>query len=194
MSRRLAQDSPSLPDDDQRPAQRAVVAVGANLGDRADTVARAVAELDGLPLTRLVRAAEPLETVALTLDGPDAEAPAYLNTVALVDTRLAPSVLLAYLHAIEQRHGRAPRTADQPRWQDRTLDLDLIVHGDAVIDTPTLVLPHPRAAERDFVLGPWLAVDPDAAIPGRGRVDALLAALSDAHASGAGPGAPGGAP
>jgi 2-amino-4-hydroxy-6-hydroxymethyldihydropteridine diphosphokinase len=87
-------------------------------------------------------------------------------------------VLLGYLHAIEERHGRAPRTADQARWQDRTLDLDLIAHGDVVCDTPTLVLPHPRAHERDFVLRPWLAVDPEAVLPGRGRVDALLAGLT----------------
>lgn len=177
MSRRLAQESPQASAAVRRGAQRAVVAVGANLGDRAVTVAQAIADLDGLPLTRLVRAADPIETVALTLDGPDAAAPAYLNTVAVIETRLAPSVLLGYLHAIEERHGRPPRTAAQPRWQDRTLDLDLIAHGDVVCDTPTLVLPHPRAAERDFVLAPWLAVDPDAILPGRGRVDGLLAAL-----------------
>ncbi|MCZ4067235.1 2-amino-4-hydroxy-6-hydroxymethyldihydropteridine diphosphokinase [Microbacterium sp. H37-C3] len=177
MSRRLAQESPEPRAADSAPARRAVVAIGANLGDRADTVAQAIDDLDRLPLTRVVRAADPIETVALTLDGPDAAAPAYLNSVALVETRLAPSVLLGYLHAIEERHGRAPRAADQVRWQDRTLDLDLIAHGDVVCNTPTLVLPHPRAHERDFVLRPWLAVDPDAVLPGRGRVDALLAAL-----------------
>lgn len=177
MSRRLAQESPEARPAENPAARRAVVAIGANLGDRAETIAGAIADLDRLPLTRVVRSAEPIETVALTLDGPDAAAPAYLNSVALVETRLAPSVLLGYLHAIEERHGRAPRSADQARWQDRTLDLDLIAHGDVVCDTPALVLPHPRAHERDFVLRPWLAVDPDAVLPGRGRVDALLAAL-----------------
>ena len=177
MSRRLAQDSPRPEAPAAVPAQRAVVALGANLGDRAETLARALDELGRLPLTRLVAAAEPIETVALTLAGPDAAAPAYLNTVAIVETRLAPSILLGYLHAIEQRHGRAPRSAGQPRWQDRTLDLDLIVHGDVVSDAAELTLPHPRAAERDFVLEPWLALDPDAELPGRGRVDALAAAL-----------------
>lgn len=178
MSRRLAQESPEPRPNESVLTRRAVVAIGANLGDRADTVEHAIADLDRLPLTRVVRAADPIETVALTLDGPDAAAPAYLNTVALIDTRLAPSVLLGYLHAIEERHGRAPRTADQARWQDRTLDLDLIAHGDVVCDTPTLVLPHPRAHERDFVLRPWLTVDPEAVLPGRGRVDALLAGLT----------------
>jgi len=178
MSRRLAQGSPEPRPTESALTRRAVIAIGANLGDRAATVEHAIADLDRLPLTRVARAADPIETVALTLDGPDAAAPAYLNTVALIDTRLAPSVLLGYLHAIEERHGRAPRTADQARWQDRTLDLDLIAHGDVVCDTPTLVLPHPRAHERDFVLRPWLAVDPEAVLPGRGRVDALLAGLT----------------
>lgn len=178
MSRRLAQGSPEPRPTESALTRRAVIAIGANLGDRAATVEHAIADLDRLPLTRVARAADPIETVALTLDGPDAAAPAYLNTVALIDTRLSPSVLLGYLHAIEERHGRAPRTADQARWQDRTLDLDLIAHGDVVCDTPTLVLPHPRAHERDFVLRPWLAVDPEAVLPGRGRVDALLAGLT----------------
>lgn len=182
MSRRLAQDGPEPQHPSAAPAVRAVVALGANLGDRAATLAAALADLDRLPLTSLVRAADPIETVALTLAGPDAAAPAYLNTVALIDTRLAPTVLLSYLHAIEARHGRLPR-AGQERWQDRTLDLDLIVHGDVEVDSETLVLPHPRAAERDFVLGPWLAVDPDAELPGRGRVEALRAGLSPAAPS-----------
>ena len=86
-------------------------------------------------------------------------------------------MLLGYLHAIEARHGRPARTADQPRWQDRTLDLDLIAYGDVRSAEPALTLPHPRAAERDFVLAPWLTVDPDAVLPGVGRVDDLLARL-----------------
>jgi 2-amino-4-hydroxy-6-hydroxymethyldihydropteridine diphosphokinase len=82
-------------------------------------------------------------------------------------------VLLGYLHAIENRHGRVRRE----RWGDRTLDLDLIVYGTVVSADAALTLPHPRAAEREFVLAPWLAVDPDAVIPGEGRVDALLERL-----------------
>jgi 2-amino-4-hydroxy-6-hydroxymethyldihydropteridine diphosphokinase len=66
------------------------------------------------------------------------------------------------------------------RWGDRTLDLDLIAYGDLRVDTPALVVPHPRAAERDFVLAPWLQLDPDATLPGIGRVDAALARLRDA--------------
>nr|WP_236081112.1 2-amino-4-hydroxy-6-hydroxymethyldihydropteridine diphosphokinase [Microbacterium oleivorans] len=155
------------------PAQRAVIALGANLGERADTIAEAIADLGRLPMTSLVAAAEPIESVAITLGGPDADAPRYLNTVALVDTRLAPSLLLGYLHAIEGRHGRERRE----RWGSRTLDLDLIAYGDVRSNEPALVLPHPRAAERDFVLDPWLSIDPDAVLPGVGTVADLRAAL-----------------
>ncbi|MEI2269992.1 2-amino-4-hydroxy-6-hydroxymethyldihydropteridine diphosphokinase [Microbacterium sp. No. 7] len=155
------------------PAHRAVVALGANLGQRADTIAEAISDLGRLPMTELVAAAEPIESVAITLGGPDADAPRYLNTVALIDTRLAPSLLLGYLHAIEGRHGRERRE----RWGSRTLDLDLITYGDVRSDDPALVLPHPRAAERDFVLDPWLSIDPDAVLPGVGTVADLRAAL-----------------
>ena len=95
------------------------------------------------------------------------------SPVAIVTTRLAPTVLLSYLHTIEDRHGRVRRE----RWGDRTLDLDLIAYGDVVCDTPTLTLPHPRAAERDFVLAPWLSIDPDASLVGAGRVADLLERL-----------------
>ena len=180
MSRRLAQGidaarraTPAAPE------TVAVVALGANLGDREATIADAIAELGRLPLSRLLSAAEPIESVALTLSGPDAGAPAYRNSVALVATRLAPSVLLGLLHAIEARHGRQRRV----RWGDRTLDLDLIAYGDVRSADETLTLPHPRAEERDFVLEPWLALDPDAVLPGRGRVAELLRRLREKGAS-----------
>ncbi|MFT4234486.1 MAG: 2-amino-4-hydroxy-6-hydroxymethyldihydropteridine diphosphokinase [Microbacterium sp.] len=157
----------------QRPPVRAVVALGANLGARAQTLDAAVHEFERLPLTDEVTASTPIETGAVTVDGPDDEAPRYLNAVAILRTRLAPTVLLGYLQAIENRHGRVRRE----RWGDRTLDLDLIAYGDIVSDDPKLTLPHPRAAERDFVLAPWLELDPDAVLPGSGRVDGLLARL-----------------
>lgn len=174
MNRRLAQGYQGDSRDPERPETIAVVALGANLGDRAATIDEALRDLGRMPLTTEVRAAAPIESVAVTVDGPDADAPGYLNTVALVTTRLAPSVLLGYLHAIEARHGRERRE----RWGDRTLDLDLIAYGEVRSSDPGLLLPHPRAAERDFVLGPWLVVDPDAVLPGVGRVDALLENLS----------------
>ena len=191
MNRRLAQGYQGDAPQNESAETVAVVALGANLGDRAATISEALRDLARLPLTTEVRAAEPIESVALTPEGPDASAPAYLNTVALLTTRLAPSVLLGYLHAIEARHGRAARTADQPRWQDRTLDLDLIAYGDVQSTDPALLVPHPRAAERDFVLEPWLTVDRDAVLPGAGRVDELLARLraGDGGASAEAPGA-----
>ena len=177
MNRRLAQGFHGEAPESDASETVAVVALGANLGDRAATISEALRDLARLPLTPEVRAAEPIESVALTPEGPDASAPAYLNTVALLTTRLAPSVLLGYLHAIEARHGRPARTADQPRWQDRTLDLDLIAYGDVQSTDPALLVPHPRAAERDFVLEPWLRADPEAVLPGHGRVADLLAGL-----------------
>lgn len=173
MNRRLAQGYDGEASPHPVSPVVAVVALGANLGDRADTMRAAIDELGRLPLVDEVRASDAVESVALTLDGPDASAPAYLNAVALVTTRLAPSVLLGYLHAIEDRHGRQRRE----RWGDRTLDLDLIAYDDLRSDDPALRLPHPGAAERDFVLAPWLSIDPDAVLPGAGRVDALLERL-----------------
>ena len=173
MNRRLAEGfDGALHPAVAKPVQ-AVVALGANLGDRAATLGAAVAELQRLPLVDDVRASGAVESIAVKPDGPDAEAPAYLNAVALVTTRLAPSVLLAYLHAIETRHGRDRRE----RWGDRTLDLDLIAYGTVISTDAFLTLPHPRAAERDFVLVPWLTIDPDAELPGQGRVDDLLERL-----------------
>ncbi|MGO3371012.1 2-amino-4-hydroxy-6-hydroxymethyldihydropteridine diphosphokinase [Microbacterium gubbeenense] len=155
---------------------RAVVALGANLGDTAATFAEAVSELRDLPLTTDVVCSEPIESVAITLDGPDPSAPGYLNAVALLTTRLAPSVLLDALNDIESRHGRVRAE----RWGSRTLDLDLIAYGGVASDDPRLTLPHPRAHERDFVLGPWASVDPDARLAGHGRVADLVERLREA--------------
>ncbi|WP_205828992.1 2-amino-4-hydroxy-6-hydroxymethyldihydropteridine diphosphokinase, partial [Microbacterium sp. B19(2022)] len=156
-----------------RPETVAVVALGANLGDRHETIRAAAQRIARLPLVSDVRLSDLFETVALRLDGPDPEAPGYVNAVALVTTRLAPEILLGMLHAIEDENGRERRE----RWGDRTLDLDLIAYGDVVSDEPRLQLPHPRAAERLFVLDPWLDVDPDAVLLGRGRVADLAAEL-----------------
>lgn len=179
MSRNLA-NPPDLPG--PRPGRGetvAVVALGANLGDRHDTIRAAAERIARLPLVSDVRLSRLFETVALRLDGPDPDAPGYVNAVALVTTRLAPEILLGMLHAIEDENGRERRE----RWGDRTLDLDLIAYGDVVSEEPRLLLPHPRAAERLFVLDPWLDVDPDATLQGHGRVAELAAAL---HARGEG--------
>lgn len=182
MNRRLAQGFDGDIERMERPPVTAVVALGANLGNRAATLEAAVADLRRLPLVDRVESSPPRESVAIKPAGPDPSAPAYLNAVALVTTRLAPSVLLAYLHAIEERHGRERRVlrqAQEPGFEDRTLDLDLIAYGDVVSDDPRVTLPHPRAAEREFVLEPWLSLDPDATIPGLGRADELLGRLRE---------------
>lgn len=163
---------------DPRPARasaQAVISLGANLGDREATLRSALERIGRLPLVEHVRASEPIETVALRPDGPDPDAPAYLNAVALVATRLAPSVLLGMLHAIEEEHGRERIE----HWGDRTLDLDLIAYGEERSDDEHLRLPHPRAAQRLFVLEPWLSLDPDAVLLDHGRVADLVAGLKE---------------
>lgn len=173
MSRNLTLP-PHIPDPGPgRPETVAVVAFGANLGERHATVRAAAERIGRLPLVSDVRLSRLFETVALRPDGPDPDAPGYVNAVALVTTRLAPEILLGLLHAIEDDNGRERHE----RWGDRTLDLDLIAFGDEFSDDPGLQLPHPRAAERLFVLDPWLDVDPRAELPGRGRVSDLAADL-----------------
>lgn len=151
----------------------AVIALGSNLGDRKATLEAAVAALDALPECSILAVSSWHGTVAVTLEGVDPERPAYLNGVALVQTRLDPYTLLDALRAIETEHGRQR----VERWGDRTLDLDLIALDELEIDSPVLQLPHPRAHERDFVLAPWVEVQPDARIIGHGDVATLLAAL-----------------
>jgi len=167
---------PPLAAPDPRPgrdAVSAVVAFGANLGDRAETIRLAAERIARLPLVEDLRLSSMYESIAVRVDGPDPTAPAYLNAVAVLRTRLAPQVLLGLLHAIEDENGRVRAE----RWGDRTLDLDLIAYGGLRSDDPHLLLPHPRAAERLFVLEPWLSVDPEAVLPGRGEVVDLIEAL-----------------
>lgn len=173
MSRNLARPLGTPEPRPRRPEVVAVVALGANLGDRHATVRAAAERIARLPLVSDVRLSRLFDTVALRVDGPDPDAPGYVNAVALVTTRLAPEILLGMLHAIEDENGRERRE----RWGDRTLDLDLIAYGDTVSDDPRLQLPHPRAADRLFVLEPWLDLDADAELIGRGRVATLAAAL-----------------
>lgn len=150
-------------------------AFGANLGDRGETIRAAQRELAQAPGIREFAASSLRETIALTESGPDPDAPRYLNGVAAAQTSLPPHELLDLMQRIEAAHGRV-RDA---RWGDRTLDIDLILYGGRVIRDERLVVPHPRAHERDFVLSPWLDLDPDAVLMGHGRVAALLRRLGD---------------
>ncbi|MEJ1089421.1 2-amino-4-hydroxy-6-hydroxymethyldihydropteridine diphosphokinase [Microbacterium sp. Mu-80] len=173
MDRRLTHLS-GIPDPRPgREPQVAVVALGSNEGDRGEMLRAAAERLRRLPLVDDLVMSDTIETVALKPDGPDPDAPPYLNAVALLTTRLAPSVLLGMLHAVEDEQGRVRRE----RWGDRTLDLDLIAYGDFTSSDEHLTVPHPRAAERLFVLEPWLSIDPEAVLPGAGRVDELVRQL-----------------
>lgn len=133
-------------------SELAYVGLGANLGaDLLNTLGRAATALAALPGTRLVALSSAWRSAPVDAGGPD-----FLNAVAVLDTELAPLALLDALQAIEQAHGRERPYRNAPR----TLDLDLLMLGDAVLDTPRLVLPHPRLRERAFVLRPLLEVAP----------------------------------
>lgn len=155
----------------QRQWTRCVIALGANLGDREATIRQALLAFATHPSIRVAGASPIVETPALKPDGVDLAAPAYLNAVVAVDTVLPPRALLAELRRIETAHARTREV----RWGDRTLDLDIITYGRERISEPDLVIPHPRAHERAFVLAPWAAMDEHAVLPGVGAVVDLLA-------------------
>lgn len=150
---------------------RAYIGLGANLGDRSETIRSALAELSATPGVELVAVSALLETEPV---GPVAQ-PSFLNGVAVVDTLLEARELLDLLLAVETRHGRD--RAAVPAQGPRTLDLDLLLYGDAEIGEEDLQIPHPRLHERAFVLDPLLEVAPGLEVPGRGTVEALRARL-----------------
>jgi 2-amino-4-hydroxy-6-hydroxymethyldihydropteridine diphosphokinase len=153
----------------------AVIALGSNLGHREATIRSAVRDLAATPGVTVLRTSSLVETPALKPQGVDEDAPAYLNAAVTIRTSLGPRELLDRLHTIEQAHGRERLE----HWGNRTLDLDIVSMDGARVDEPDLVIPHPRAHERAFVLAPWLEIEPDAMLGGV-RVDRLLAALPDA--------------
>ena len=157
---------------DPSPTHHVVIALGANLGDRERTLTDAIGELESTERITVISVSPFIETPALTLDGVDASKPVYLNAVAMLRTDLDPLELLDVLAAIEVRHGRVRLE----RWDDRTLDLDIIDFDRLELRSERLTLPHPRAFERDFVIRPWLTIDPDAVLPGHGPIAALPAA------------------
>jgi dihydroneopterin aldolase/2-amino-4-hydroxy-6-hydroxymethyldihydropteridine diphosphokinase len=160
--------SPPAPPPAGEPARRTVLALGSNLGDRLATLQGGVEALLGPSGLALVALSPVYETVPV--GGPPQ--PEYLNAVLIAETTLPATALLRRVQAVEAAFGRVR----QEVWGPRTLDVDVIVYGDVVSDDPELMLPHPRAWERAFVLAPWLDADPDAEIPGQGRVAGLLEA------------------
>ena len=125
-----------------RGRERAYIALGSNLGDRAEHLAAARAALDALPRTRLVAQSAVEETAPLG----SMEQPPYLNQMVLLETALEPRALLAACQAIERSRGRVR----SERWGARTLDLDIVRYGDRRIDESDLIIPHPQLSHRDF--------------------------------------------
>jgi len=154
---------------------RAILALGGNLGDKRATLEAAIIALDSTPGIKVKTRSSLYETVALTLQGPDSEQPSYLNAAVEINTSLTPKKLLGAIHEIENQFGRI-RVA---RWAPRTLDIDIITYGTQLIETKNLIVPHPRAFERSFVLVPWLEIEPEAILPGRGRISELVTELQE---------------
>lgn len=152
-------------------SHRAFVALGSNLEDPRQQVLRAFTELDALPETRVVATSALYRTAPVGYDNQ----PDFINAVAELDTELSPQELLRQLLALETAHGRERPFPNAPR----VLDLDLLLYDALQLNTPELVLPHPRLHERGFVLFPLADLAPELAVPGKGRVRALLRALPD---------------
>ena len=130
----------------------AYIALGANLGDACATVRHAIAALGTCPGIALQQASSLYRTAPMESSGPD-----YINAVVEVHTQLSAPDLLAQLQALELANGRKRPYRNAPR----TLDLDILLYGDEVIDTPTLTVPHPRLHERAFALCPLAELAPD---------------------------------
>lgn len=150
---------------------RCFIALGSNLHNPLQQVNQAVAAVGRLPQSELVDVSPWFQSKAV---GPG-EQPDYINGVLALDTHLEPEPLLASLQAIEADSGRVR----SERWGARTLDLDLLLYGDLTLQTPSLTIPHPRIAERQFVMLPLLSVAPDLVLPDGRRVALLSEQLGE---------------
>ncbi|MDM0040311.1 2-amino-4-hydroxy-6-hydroxymethyldihydropteridine diphosphokinase [Variovorax sp. J22G21] len=135
---------------------RAYVAIGANLGDAKATVQQAIDALDALPQTRVAARSSLYRSAPFEASGPD-----FINAVAALDTGLDAHALLGAMQQLELQAGRERPYRNAPR----TLDLDLLQHGDDALDTPTLTLPHPRMTQRAFVMLPLAEIAPELVTP-----------------------------
>jgi 2-amino-4-hydroxy-6-hydroxymethyldihydropteridine diphosphokinase len=151
--------------------QRCFIALGANLGDPVATVNAAILALRELPQTEFIAASSLYRTAPVGLK----HQPDFINAVVEVIAVSPAPTFLETLFAIESRFGRQRSVKNAPR----TLDLDLLLYGDAVSDDPQLTLPHPRLHERAFVLAPLAEIAPQLRIPGRGQVSDLLLLCAD---------------
>jgi len=148
----------------------AYIGIGSNLGEREVTIRDALELLAADPELEVeavssIRETDPVGVV---------DQPRFLNAAIRLTTDLAPHALLERLLAVEQQLGRV-RTGE--RYGPRTIDLDLLLYGDEIVDEPGLQVPHPRLAERRFVLEPLAELDPGLVVPGLGPIQALLAKL-----------------
>lgn len=155
---------------DMHPIRRCVVSVGSNLGERMFALQGALDALGDTPEVWITGVSSVYETEPV--NSPEGSK-SFLNAVITLDTTLAARTLLERAHAVEAAYGR-DRDEDLPLNSPRTLDVDLIVVGDRHADDENLKLPHPRAAERAFVLVPWHELEPDAELPGHGPIAELL--------------------
>lgn len=149
----------------------AFVGLGGNLGEVAVTLRAATDALARLPATRLLRASRLYRTPAWGLE----QQPDFINGVVALETRLTPRELLDALLRIEREFGRERDSG--PRWGPRSLDLDLLLHGDAIVEQAGLRLPHPHLHERAFALVPLLEIAADILIPGQGSARDALSRL-----------------
>lgn len=151
----------------------ACVGLGGNVGDAAATLREAIVALDALPETRLLRASRLYRTPAWGRR----EQPDFINAAARLETRLDARGLLDALLEVERQFGR-DRADERERWGPRTLDLDLLLFGEAAVDEPGLQVPHPHLHERAFALVPLAEIAPDAIIPGRGTVRSVASKVA----------------
>ena len=164
----------------------AAIALGSNLGDREQHIAHALSAIARLPGTEVVAKGPVIRTqpVGHASQAAGELGDEYLNSCILARTTLPPRALLHSLHQIERDRDRD--RAREPRWSARTLDLDILLYADQIIDEPGLTIPHPRIHQRRFVLEPLAAIAPNMLVPNRATVAELLQALllseSKAHA------------
>ena len=149
---------------------RAYVGLGANLGDRAETIRLALDRLAATPGLEVVGVSALRETDPVGIT----EQPRFLNGAAAIETELAPRELLDRLLEVERALGRV-RTGE--RYGPRTIDLDLLLYGSDAVDEPGLTVPHPRLHERRFALEPLAELDPALEIPGHGAVSGVLPSI-----------------
>jgi 2-amino-4-hydroxy-6-hydroxymethyldihydropteridine diphosphokinase len=149
---------------------RAYLGLGSNMGDRERMLWSALHMLTFNPEVEVVAVSSIRETDPVGFE----DQPRFLNAAAAIDTELEPRALLDLLLSIERELGR---TREGPRFGPRTIDLDLLLYGEEIVDEPGLAVPHPRLHERRFVLEPLAELEPGLTVPEKGSVQALLAGV-----------------